>query len=170
MDLDLLSAQPGTESLLSGCFDGQGSWCLCLGVGCFHAQWGAIAWASRRDEGIGVQVSLLCRLLGCLEAGLEIVVFVILVASEGRLGSLVGRSLCLLVQWFRSGGSLVGVSQIFLISACSEHVGRLSLIVGASRCRKVERFQGSASRSRCIPSGCRVVFVYVGYPSRMTNS
>lgn len=43
-----------------------------------------------------VQVSL----LGCLpslEAGLEGIVLVILVAAEGCLGSLVGRSLCLLI-------------------------------------------------------------------------
>ena len=154
VDLDLLSAQARTESLLSGCLDGQRSRSLCLGVSCFHAQGGAIAWASRCDEGIGIQFSLLSCLFCCFEARLERVVFVILVASEGRLGSLVGRSLRLLVQWFRGGGSLMSIRQILLVSACSEHVGRLSLSVG-SRWRRVERFPGNASRSRCSPSGCR---------------
>jgi hypothetical protein len=39
MNFDLLSAQPRTESLLGGCFDGQGSGSFCFGVSCLHAQW-----------------------------------------------------------------------------------------------------------------------------------
>lgn len=122
VDLDFLSAQSRTERLLGRCLDGQGSRSFCLCVGCLHAQRGAVAWAGRSDKGIGVNVGLLGR-LSSLESGLEGIVLVILVAAEGSLGSFVGRSLCLLVEWFGSGGSLVGIRQVFLIGACGEHDG-----------------------------------------------
>jgi hypothetical protein len=51
----------------------------------------------------------------------------------------------------------MGIGQIFLISACSEHGGGLSYNVSICRWRKVERSAGSASGSRCSPSGCQVL-------------